>query len=779
MRKDTAKMLKRILIALLCACTLTTAMVSCDHSKSNESQETDSQEQSTENTQKDELTPEEALEIAKEYWKDHDVEKNGYIIAEAVSRSAPDTVYVFVMKHLVVIEDSSHYSTIDEVWVDKLTGEATPPYDAKPGLMFDYDEVLWCYKYAVDYYNYERGDTVDDVIADFNTKYGKGFLNETEKQWFADIATSGYILYPGKRGDDRIENNHACGYAIKDLNGDGIEELVLLNVNYYVVAIFSMKDGRPILLDHFGNRKECKIDGNGYVVVSGSSAADVHSTVFYRIAKGGGSLEPLFEYGMDGHEWVDGVAVIKCYKTENGVKTYITLDEYNSLCKGHGEYYGHKTDIQVTEEDSGLQFRTLFGEAFTFSTYSDIIEAMRFMTSMYNNYKLGIAERENFEYRFDLSTEYNREMYEKLDSLVRDWYPPALGGSSSAENAFAYAVKDLNGDGVDELVIIDGERIDAVAVMTEKDGKIEMYDTAGFFDRPAGEKSYQLYYWKNTVGLGLIPLYRDSDYFSLDALSLEARYAIESALAGGELADVWLPFAKKHIQLADYVAKTPSGEKRLGDIEDLKYAFINMDSDGIEELLIDCGAELVVLHKSLGGVYLYSFDLRQISSLNADGSFSWNHTGNDFEYGESRITWLTPAGTAEIETIWRISGDGEPDAEYYIGETQVTQAEIQQYFAENPKTRVEFTSLEEIYGEDISPLEAVEIGREYWQHRLSDKELSVIISYYAQFDKVPFDTLDEKYIVQLVRRDSEGLIHYVEEIIVDRATGGFIVTSGK
>ena len=63
-------------------------------------------------------------------------------------------------------------------------------------------------------------------------------------------------------------------------------------------------------------------------------------------------------------------------------------------------------------------------------------------------------------------------MYEKLDSIVRTWYPPALGGSFSPENAFAYAIKDLNGDGVDELVIIDGEMFDAVAVMTEKDGKI-------------------------------------------------------------------------------------------------------------------------------------------------------------------------------------------------------------------------------------------------------------------------------------------------------------------
>ena len=101
-------MLKRIFAALLCACTLTTAMVSCGLSKNNESQETDSAEQSTENTEKNELTPEEALEIAKEYWKDHDVEKNRYLIAEAISKNAPDTVYVFVLKHLVEIEGSSY-----------------------------------------------------------------------------------------------------------------------------------------------------------------------------------------------------------------------------------------------------------------------------------------------------------------------------------------------------------------------------------------------------------------------------------------------------------------------------------------------------------------------------------------------------------------------------------------------------------------------------------------------------------------------------------------------
>ncbi|MBQ7828760.1 MAG: hypothetical protein IJ345_00615 [Clostridia bacterium] len=771
-------MFKRILIALLCTLTVTSSMTGCIDQNSTEDN-SGSESVSTTEKENSELTSDEALEIAKEYWRDHDIEKNGYIIAEAVSKDAPDSVYVFVLKRLVEIEGSTHYSTIDEVWVDRFTGEAVPPYDAKPGLMFDYDEVLWCYKYAVDYYNYEDRGTVDDLIDDFNTKYGKEFLNETEKQWFAEIAVSGYILYPGKYGDHRIEYNRACGYATNDLNGDGIEELVLLNADYTLVAIFSMKDGRPILLTRFWNRCKGWIDQNGYIHVGGSNGADSGSRTIYRICEGGGGLELLYEYGRDGYEWVDDVAVTKYYKMENGEKAYITEEEYDYIDEQYNHYLGDRDFKEVTRKDSGLQFKSLFGEAFTFSTYGNVLDTMRFMTGMYNLYKIGEAKREDFEYRYDLSTEYNREMYKKLDSLVRDWYPPALGASSPAEDAFAYAIKDLNGDGVDELVIIDGERIDAVAIMTEKDGKIEVYDTAYSFDCPAKGKgkSHRLYYWKNTVGLDILPLYPESDYFSLDALRLEARYMIESVLAGGVFADVWLPIAEEHIQLADYVAMTPSGEKRIGDIEDLKYAFVDMDSDGIEELLIDCGAELVVLYKSFGGVYLYSLDHRQISSLNSDGSFSWNSTGEDHEYGESRITWLNLAGIAEIETIWRIVNDGEPDAEYYIGETQVTAAEMQKYLAENKKTKVEFAPLEEIYGDAISPLEAVEIGSEYWQDPLlSDKNLSVIINYYAQFDKVPFDMLDEIYIVQLVRLNSDGLVRYVHEILVDRSTGAYTVT---
>ena len=767
---------------MLCALTITASAVSCDKTQVNGNETCSGNETNSENgtrSEESEISVDEALEIAKKYWEDHNIEENGYLVSEAVSNDAPDTVYVFVMKHRVEIDDHVHYSTIDEVWVDKITGEAMPPYDAKPGKMFDYDEVLWCYKYAVDYYNYGDGDTVDDLIANFNTKYGTGFLDEAEKQCFADIATSGYILYPGKYGDLRVENNSACGYAKKDLNGDGIEELVLLNLDYTIVAIFSMKDGRPTLLQRFWKRHSGWIDENGYIHVGGSNGADSGSIGIYRIATGGGSLELLYEYGRDGHEWVDDVAVTKYYKIENGDKTYITEEEYDTIEKQYNHYLGDRDFKEVTKKDSGLQFRTLFGETFTFSTYGNIVNAMQFMTGMYNNYKLGLSTREEFEYRYDLTTEYNREMYEKLDSLVSTRYPPALGVSFQAENAFAYAIKDLNGDGVEELVIIEGERIDCCAVLTEKDGKI-VFDDSYSFDPPKGERSHRLYYWKNTVGLGLIPLYYRSDYFSLEALALESRYCIEEVLGGGVYADVWLPIDKKHVQLADYVAMTHSGEKRLGDIEDLKYAFVDMDRDSVEELLIACGLEIVVLRRSGGGVYLYSLYFSQTYQLNTDGSFFRNHTGSDFEYGENRIVYFNLDGGVESETVWKIVNDGESDAEYYIGDKQVTEAEMQKYLADNQKTSVEFLPLEEIYGDKVSPTEAVEIGREHWKDRLSDKQYSIIINDYARFGTATLDMLDEIYIVQLVRHDSEGWVkEYVEEIWVDRSNGGFIVTSGK
>lgn len=65
---------------------------------------------------------------------------------------------------------------------------------------------------------------------------------------------------------------------------------------------------------------------------------------------------------------------------------------------------------------------------------------------------------------------------------------------------------------------------------------------------------------------------------------------------------------------------------------------------------------------------------------------------SDFEYGEDKL--IFDGAELKTVTIWRIVNDGEPNAEYYIGDKKVTQEEILKYFEENPKTRIEFSPLE-------------------------------------------------------------------------------------
>lgn len=198
-------MLKRILIALLCACTLATVFASCNVP--------DNYEQSTENIEENEITSEGALEIAKEYWKNYDIEENGYLVAEAVNKNAPEGVYVFVMKHLVEIGESSHYSTIDEVWVNKLTGEATPPFsttqpsDAKKAM-----EML--------------ESAIKGEISVVDERQGETKLKSLR---FQSNDTSFY--------DTSLEECKLLKKAILDVDGDGVSEYVIQSPKYDCIIL--------------------------------------------------------------------------------------------------------------------------------------------------------------------------------------------------------------------------------------------------------------------------------------------------------------------------------------------------------------------------------------------------------------------------------------------------------------------------------------------------------------------------------------------------------------
>ncbi len=155
---------------------------------------------------------------------------------------------------------------------------------------------------------------------------------------------------------------------------------------------------------------------------------------------------------------------------------------------------------------------------------------------------------------------------------------------------------------------------------------------------------------------------------------------------------------------------TPYSRTPLCECEKLGYAYVDFDGDCVNEFVIDCGDTLILRYYE-GKVYIYEFTFRSLYYLKTDGSYDWNHTGLDFEYGENQIYF--EGASLKTKELWRIVNDGEPNAEYYIEEKSVSQEQLQKYIEDNPKTKVEFLPLELSWKKEITPEEALQIASEH------------------------------------------------------------------
>lgn len=195
-----------------------------------------------------------------------------------------------------------------------------------------YESILDLYRVGI-----ENFDIINDITkgAEFENELF-GTEPSKEKEWFSKIMSSSYLLYPGRGKDDSLSSKYkaSCGYVIKDLNNDGVDELILINNDYYsVIAIFSMVNGKPVLLGNYAPRNTCWIDEKGRLHVRGSGGAFCSLFSTYSIAAGGESLVLLEEFGVDGCVWIDDVAQTKYYQFDffSGEKVAITEAEFDAL----------------------------------------------------------------------------------------------------------------------------------------------------------------------------------------------------------------------------------------------------------------------------------------------------------------------------------------------------------------------------------------------------------------------------------------------------------------
>ncbi len=223
-----------------------------------------------------------------------------------------------------------------------------------------YDGVIDTYRSIIDICS----AYVDEADANKDYAAEMGIVDEAEKLRFKELWSSAYLFYPGRGAEDAHSPHYklSCGYAVKDLNGDGVDELVLLNDDYTVVAVFSCVDGTPVMLGNYIPRGYCWIDGDGLLHEDGSGGAGISTHRVYKIADGGASLELIAEYGTDVAHRSGCELMIECYKTFDGERVSISQDEYSALEEQYGKYSG-SSGSEATKEYSGVAFSPLFNEA--------------------------------------------------------------------------------------------------------------------------------------------------------------------------------------------------------------------------------------------------------------------------------------------------------------------------------------------------------------------------------------------------------------------------------
>ena len=210
---------------------------------------------------------------------------------------------------------------------------------------------------------------------------------------------------------------------------------------------------------------------------------------------------------------------------------------------------------------------------------------------------------------------------------------------------------------------------------------------------------------------------------------------------------------------------TPYSGIPLCECENLGYAYVDLDGDSVNEFVIDCGDTLILRYYE-GKVHIYEFTFRSLYYLKTDGSYYWNHTGLDFEYGEKQIYF--EGSSLKTKELCRIVNDGESNAEYYLEGKQVTQEEILKYFEDNSKTSIEFAPLEVSWQNKISRSDAIELAEIYWESLdIVENGYRVAIGYNQSAPASVYVVILQRYVIDYYST--------LDEIWIDKSTGEAII----
>ena len=285
--------------------------------------------------------------------------------------------------------------------------------------------------------------TYDEIIDEFRTMLTEEPARDSTAEQTADPIRAALAEVAA-----RCEDPSVMAYSLHDINDDGTEELLLTEIGGTdIYAIFTMKGKDAVLLDVF-KQGVIKQDGCIYYVKESETQTTYHKNYLVD-----GVLTGL-TYGYEGSD-PSAEGDSDYFKIENGIRTELTREEYLDILGSHQflfmPMHSKQTGIfaipmleeKTAEEPPLLKIRT----------YDDVLALCRVILDDHcASYKRGEWTDGAYDtiYTFE-----DARTYTLFSRLLH-----AFGETKSQENpltskTLGYDMLDLNGDGTDELILME------------------------------------------------------------------------------------------------------------------------------------------------------------------------------------------------------------------------------------------------------------------------------------------------------------------------------------
>lgn len=144
-------------------------------------------------------------------------------------------------------------------------------------------------------------------------------------------------------------SNYSMGYSVKDINKDNTPELILIDSDYTVFAVFTVVNDRIVVVDDllFENNHMGGIDSEGTIYKTGYSKGETGYCSIYKLSSSGELVGTTLGT-------VDSSDEIKYYFTTSNEKTYVTKEEYDEL---YSRYYYVFSNLRETTKNSGIEIK--------------------------------------------------------------------------------------------------------------------------------------------------------------------------------------------------------------------------------------------------------------------------------------------------------------------------------------------------------------------------------------------------------------------------------------